>query len=372
VPTYITIAFVLLAQLASLSVAQNLFFILLLLTPIPLGDAPGSADRPTLVPYHSILSIPALISFIVLGSLPWLTEHSLFPTLTSLGYFVLPLLLAILAQPNSLHKESRYKTAAAARKSYEDVFRVLAFASVGLHYFYTFRAVVDEAPSHSYFKHNFVWNKHEVVGTNSVKEKAWTTFVTIMSALSDNPVIGQVGWDVILSAISLCIWTVSHGVDVFTMLRCSCLAWTLPRPSIPTLEELSTAKHRVADALDEIKDDITTTALGSPVKRGRGRPRKTSAAIARDHISSSSATTALRRSTRAGTATTEDAEEEVDSDYYPTKATERQVGALDVDEPGDVSAEKETAAAALGWGLFAIGGLGAVSASVLGAETSGR
>ena len=367
-PTKITLAFVLLSQLSSLSTAQNLFFILLLLTPMPLGDAPS--DSPTLVPYHSILSIPALISFIVLGSLPWLTEHSLFPSLTSLGYFILPHLLATLAQPNSLHKESKYKTAAAARKSYEDVFRVLAFASIGLHGFYTFRALADEAPPHEYFKHNFVWNSHQdedTLKTNA--ERAWTTFVTIMSALSENPVIGQVGWDVFLSAASLCIWTVSHGVDVATMLRCSCLAWTLPRPHVPTVDELREAKLHVADVIDEVKDDITTTALGSPVKRGRGRPRKTSAAIARDHVSGGS--TAVRRSTRAGTATTED-DEEVDGEYYPTKGTERQVDAWDVDEPGEGDKVKETEAAALGWGLFVLGGLGAVSASVLGAETSGR
>ena len=371
VPAMVTLAFVLLAQLSSLSTAQNLFFILLLLTPMPLGDT--SSNSPTLVPYHSILSIPALISFIILGSLPWLTEHSLFPSLTSLGYFVLPHLLASLAQPNSLHTESKYKTAAAARKSYEDVFRVLAFASVGLHIFYTFRALADEAPPHRYFKHNFVWNTHpreSDLKTNS--DRAWTTFVTVMSALSNNPVIGQVGWDVLLSALSLCIWTVAHGVDVVTMLRCSCLAWTLPRPSIPTVDELKAAKSRVADVIDEVKDEITTTALaatGSPAKRTRGRPRKTSAAIAKDHVSSDSRAT--RRSTRAGTVTTED-EDEADGEYYPTKATERQVDTWDIDEYGESDTVKETEAAALGWGLFVLGGLGAVSASVLGAETSGR
>jgi hypothetical protein len=359
-----------LAQLASLSSAQNLFFILLLLTPIPLGDNTTTlAEGPVLVPYHSVLSIPALISFIVLGSLPWLTEHSLFPTLTSLGYFILPLLLATLAQPNSLHKESKYKTSAAARKSYEDVFRVLAFASVGLHGYYTFKALSTEAPPHRYFKHNFVWNTHPSAGNTRV-EQAWTTFVKVMSALSYNPVVGQVGWDVVMSALSLCIWTVSHGVDVITMLRCSCLAWTLPRPSIPTIDQLNAAKVRAAEALDDLKAEITTTALGSPVRRGRGRPRKSSAAIARDHVESSFGTP-LRRSTRAATASVAD-DDESDADYHPTKGTAHEVDNFDMDEPGESDAAKETEAAALGWGLFVLGGLGAVSASVLGAETSGR
>jgi hypothetical protein len=65
-------------------------------------------------------------------------------------------------------------------------------------------------------------------------------------------------------------------------------------------------------------------------------------------------------------------EEESDGEYRPSKAVEEQVDAWDVDEGGEGDAVKETEAAALGWGLFILGGLGAVSASVLGAETSGR
>jgi hypothetical protein len=344
-----------------LSAAQNLFFILLSLTPLPLSNKTTAAeDGPTLVPYHSVLSIPALISFIILGSLPWLTEHSLFPTLTSLGYFIIPLLLATLAQPNSLHTDSKYKTAAAARKSYEDVFRVLAFATVSLHLYFTFKAASDIAPPHRYFKHNFIWNRHHPAG-NTRAEQAWGAFVKTMSALSDNPVIGQVGWDVVISAASLCIWAVSHGVDVITMLRCSCLAWTLPRSSVPTADQLQAAKLRAGEALEDLADNITTTALGSPVKRGRGRPRKTSTAIARDHVASPS--TALRPSTVG---------DDFDDDYRPTKRTEHDVANFDVDDRGDQGTAKETEAVALGWGLFVLGGLGAISASVLGAETSGR
>jgi hypothetical protein len=327
-----------------------------------------SRNSSVLVPYHSILSIPALLSFIVLGSLPWLTKHSLFPTLTSLGYFILPLLLATLAQPNSLHKESKYKTAAAARRSYEDVFRVLALGSIGLHGFFTFKAAIDNAPPHRYFKHYFLWNPHHPAGITR-SELAWTAFVKVMNGLSENPVISQVGWDVVLSFLSLCIWTVSHGVDVVTMLRCSCLAWTLPRPRVSAVEDLSAARVRVAEVLDDIKDEITATALGSPVKRSRGRQKKKSSAIAKDHIESSSGT--LRRSTRATTTSIAD-DDEFDGEYHPTKGTAHQVAKFDIDEPSDPGLAKETEAAALGWGLFVLGGLGAVSASVLGAETSGR
>jgi hypothetical protein len=49
---------------------------------------------------------------------------------------------------------------------------------------------------------------------NTRYEQARTVFVRVIGALSDNPVISQVGWDVVLSVLSLCVWAVQHNVDV--------------------------------------------------------------------------------------------------------------------------------------------------------------
>jgi len=56
----------------------------------------------------------------------------------------------------------------------------------------------------------------------------------------------------------------------------------------------------------------------------------------------------------------------------PTKATQAAVARFEYGEPGDEGVAKETEAAALGWGLFAVGGLGVLSAGVLGADCAGR
>lgn len=227
---------------------------------------------------------------------------------------------------------------------------------------------------------------------------------SIAGALSDNPVISQVGWDVLLSTVSLCLWSVVHGVDVSAMLRSSGLTWSLSGP--PKVEEMPFLKalptfggesgvsgevlEKAGDAIEELADTIELSPL--PVKaRGRGRPRKTSQAISKDHVyahSTSSSTQAtsgastssnsLRRSKRSQfdsqlTERTEEIrEDDADATYQPTAATEKEVDHYDFDEGHEEGMAKETEAGVLSWGLFVLGGLGMVSAGVLGGESSGR
>ncbi|QDS77843.1 hypothetical protein FKW77_006581 [Venturia effusa] len=413
IPTYVTISTILLAQFASLSTAQCLFFIILLLTPIPLtSGAPIDSESRILTPHPQIIAVPALLSFIALSYLGVkifdpetptpLYESGIWTSITTAGYFALPLLLAVLFQPNYLHKVHRFKSIQAARKSYEDIFRSLALASVAIHAYFTYQAVINEAPPHKYLQHDFVWNTH------SKEENTWIgqavgVVGSIAGALSDNLVISQMGWDVLLSTLSLCLWSVVHGVDVSAMLRSSGLTWNVDSipSSIPKLgsNEGGVGKDvldKAGDAIEELAETIEVSPL--PAKaRGRGRPRKTSQAINKDHVYSSSSTTtksssseqrsagaqSVRRSTRAQpeaeerrlnsqlNGEPEDGEDE-DAEYQPTKATEREVDHYDFDEGHEDGLAKETESGALAWGLFVVGGLGMVSAGVLGGESSER
>ncbi|KAE9975720.1 hypothetical protein BLS_002467 [Venturia inaequalis] len=414
IPTYITLSTILLAQFASLSTAQCLFFIILLLTPVPLtSGAPTDSESRVLTPHPQLITLPALLSFIAISYLGIKTldpKHQsatplyntgIWTSVTSAGYFALPLLLATLFQPNYLHKVRRFKSTHAARKSYEDIFRALALAAASIHVYFTYQTFVNESPPHKYLQHNFVWNTH------STEQNTWfgrTVGVvgSIAGALSDNPVISQVGWDVLLSAVSLCLWSVVHGVDVSAMLRSSGLTWSLSVP--PKVEELPFIKalptfggesgvsgevlEKAGDAIEELADTIELSPL--PVKaRGRGRPRKTSQAISKDHVyahSTSSSTQAtsgastssnsLRKSKRSqhDSQFTEGNGEDDDADatYQPTAATEKEIDHYDFDEGHEEGMAKETEAGVLSWGLFVLGGLGMVSAGVLGGESSGR
>lgn len=321
--------------------------------------------------------------------------------MTTAGYFVLPILLATLFQPNYLHKVRLFKSTHAARKSYEDIFRALALTAAGIHVYFTYQTFVNESPPHKYLQHNYVWNTH------SKEENTWVgqtmgVVGSIAGALSDNPVISQVGWDVLLSTVSLCLWSVVHGVDVLAMLRSSGLTWNLSAPSkmkenslLRALPKINNGNgisgellEKAGDAIEELADTIEVSPL--PVKaRGRGRPRKTSQAISKDHVyahttsSSSQAATgastssqSLRRSTRSrydeAASSQLNNEADADGEYQPTAATEKEVDLYDFDEGHEEGMAKETEAGVLSWGLFVLGGLGMVSAGVLGGESSGR
>ncbi|TID17707.1 hypothetical protein E2P81_ATG10683 [Venturia nashicola] len=418
IPTYITLSTILLAQFASLSTAQCLFFIILLLTPVPLtSGAPVDSQSHILTPHPLLVSIPALLCFMALSYLgirildpkhlsdPAIYNTGLWTSITTAGYFVLPILLATLFQPNYLHKVHRFRSTHAARKSYEDIFRALALTAASIHAYFTFQTFINESPPHKYLQHDYVWNTH------SKEEITWIGRVmgvvgSIAGALSDNPVISQVGWDVLLSTVSLCLWSVVHGVDVSAMLRSSGLTWNVHGP--PKMEQSpssralpksggepsvsSEALEKAGDAIEELADTIEISPLPEVKGRGRGRPRKTSQAISKDHVyahsakkyssdytaagaqASSSSSNSLRRSTKSQPDPSSQFtnEDDADATYQPTAATEKEVDHYDFDEGHEEGMAKETEAGVLSWGLFVFGGLGMVSAGVLGGESSGR
>jgi hypothetical protein len=163
----------------------------------------------------------------------------------------------------------------------------------------------------------------------------------------------------------------TNDTKVIAMLRCAGLVWSVPAPpKLPatnSIAKLTEAKSHAGEVVEEIADHIIVV---SPSKRGRGRPKK-GASIARDHISSTmSSTGSLRRSARGRTVSQTTNDSVSDDDYIPTKATQNAVEEFDFDSEEGLA--KETEAAALAWGLFSFGGLGAVTAGVLGAESTAR
>lgn len=301
--------------------------------------------------------------------------------------------------------------------------------------YFTYQAIINEAPPRKYLTHNYVWNTH-AQEENTWIGQAMAIVGSIAGALSDNPVISQVGWDVLLSTLSLCLWSVVHGVDVSAMLRSSGLTWSVSNPSssTPFLHALPKVPNgsgldkevieEAGDAIEELAQTIEVSPL--PVKgRGRGRPRKISQAISKDHVyahsapssnqatagaSSSSKSSSevfkrevqgldalqerygkrglpmgLRRSTRSQPEVEEqDASsqlqpqdqdqdgEDGDAQYKPTPSTEKEVNHYDFDGGHEDGLAKETESGVLAWGLFVLGGLGMVTGGVLGGESSGR
>jgi len=217
----------------------------------------------------------------------------------------------------------------------------------------------------------------------------------ILSAISDNPVVRKVAWDVLLSAVILCTWSSLRSLSVHDMLACIGVpgykvrephqSHPLTAAAVKGIEEAKESLKHVSflDAADDDADaDAASTSpsqskrrssraacgaspttspskrtrSASPAKRGRGRPRKSEA------------------STVAQAELPED-DEAADADYVPPPSVRKNVGEHELEQAGhgtDSGVAEGAESAALAWGMLVLGGLGMGSSAVWGAEVVGR
>lgn len=238
----------------------------------------------------------------------------------------------------------------------------------------------------------------------------------VVEAPSIHPAISAVTWDVFLTVASLSVWVAIRGIDLRTLGKNSFAPWLrLPK----TDEEASDNKRASsAPAKRTRRPSASATSTANDTKTGTQRRkasthgRKPSRGTTRTsppedenlttNVSSAnildSAPTpaaATRRSTRAKHSKTpsitassfaddpkntqepdEEVQDDVDDSFVPTPSTRRDVAKMiPAPEHGSVGGhgageewEESGETIAVGWGLFIIGGLGAMASGVLGAD----
>ncbi|OCK95837.1 uncharacterized protein K441DRAFT_686237 [Cenococcum geophilum 1.58] len=353
-------SFVLLSQICGLSFAQNLFFVLMLFTPIPLYSVLPPRRGHLWTPKPVVYLVPALLSLVCLHLMPSV-ENELVIMFFRAGYFIVPLYLALAVQvvPSSwgmVHKDSH-----SAHRSLVNVFYFLGVFSLLLQFKQVVVALVDSTPSAHYSGLDYVKNLHRG-GTRSASERVWTALTRLVAAVSNHPAISMASMDVVLSGVGLCLWAFVRGLNVDAMLDCSGLSFFSE-----TKEAEEEAKERHVAFKDQLKPTVNSlTPSTSPAKRMRGRPKKNGNL---SHSTATPSSTPLRRSTRRRAA-----EHESDSEdsFKPSQHVSTEIAKTEHDngQGEDMVADGEAAALALG--LSFIGGLGTASASVLGAEIAGR
>ncbi|KAF2756816.1 hypothetical protein EJ05DRAFT_501369 [Pseudovirgaria hyperparasitica] len=351
-PKTLTFAFVLLGQLVGLSIAQNLFYIGLLLTPVPFSS---TSQRSSLwTPHPGVYIAPIIASLVLLDVLPnYANDLNVIRTLM-VGFFILPQVFAIgihlaPARFGTTHRDPRI-----AHRSFTSVFYWFAIASFLLHAKHTVTAIIDNTPESTHTTYYRVWSKLEHQ-ERTTYERSRTAVVRLLNALSDHPAVSVIGWDVLLSALSYSVWAIVRGLDVFDMLKCSAV------PFITTPNDKEDSHHvHFKNENDEEEPVITSTPPISPKRTARGRPRK-----------SSTASNDGKRSTRSRKSF--EHEEDEGEAYVPPSGTSEELASTTHGESHTEEALVEEAeGAALAWGLFVLGGLGVASAGVLGAEVRGR
>jgi hypothetical protein len=215
-------------------------------------------------------------------------------------------------------------------------------------------------------------HRHSIhIPFDTVKRSNWerTTSAAgkILGSMSDHPIVSLVGWDVIISVVSLGIWAAVRAMKAEDILVSSVPYYKTDNTTSPE----AAVKGLVEDGKQEQLDDqpYTLRRRGlrtragipdvssskeaddeSPAPKKRGRPRKLKADPEPEHEQ-------------------EPLEPELPDDetYVPPPNVEAEVV-----EGDRLQAEDEWETAALAWGITVLGGLGAASAGVFGGECIAR
>ncbi|KAK7717044.1 hypothetical protein SLS57_006451 [Botryosphaeria dothidea] len=324
-----------LAELSSLSLAQSLFFVILTITPYP---ATATQHGARWTPHALVYLVPVGIASLSTGFLPGLTSNGA-GWIADTGSRLSTLFLAtgIKFLPKRFGKQ--HKDVHAAHHAETKVYNALSIVSTAFYLRSTFWGVLLNSGATYHRRYNFVWSTHPWY-ERTLWSKLTSASGKILGAISDDPIISVIGWDVLLSGFSLCIWAAARGLDVKDMFG----------SIFPQIGKEDTSKNVAFSPETESNKEETpaspTESQGSPSTRRRGRSKR-----------------------NANSTQKEDAD---DAAYTPSPTVEAEVADLEHEEEHDDTMTEDAEASALAWGLSLVGGLGLMSAAVMGAEIRSR
>ncbi|KAF4300824.1 hypothetical protein GTA08_BOTSDO11435 [Botryosphaeria dothidea] len=302
-----------LAELSSLSLAQSLFFVILTITPYP---ATATQHGARWTPHVHVYLVPVGIASLSTGFLPGLTSNDA-GWIADTGSRLSTLFLAtgIKFLPKRFGKQ--HKDVHAAHHAETKVYNAPQHRVNCFYLRSTFWGVLLNSGPTYHRRYNFVWSTHPWY-ERTLWSKLTSASGKILGAISDDPIISVIGWDVLLSGFSLCIWAAARGLDV---------------KDIDARKPYRVSRFSVHKASRKVKEERKLYAKGRTVTDGS------------------------------------DAD---DAAYTPSPTVEAEVADLEHEEEHDDTMTEDAEAAALAWGLSLVGGLGLMSAAVMGAEIRSR
>ena len=339
----------LLGQTVAISFAMNLFFVAILLTPISLPrKEPKSKNLGSMMdrfpasirfvtgkfqaafmaqpadyrPHPAVYLFLLVVYYACVFLLPFSTSTPTFKTLLLVSH----LLLFRTAYVDRL--VFGFWEHMPGSRTPATIYRFMSATSMLLHAKQTFVALLDNDPGAYTHRHSAVleYLHLQSPGYHGSVERSTTAIGRVYGSLNSHPAVSSVGWDVLLCGLSLIVWATVRGLDLRRIASNAGLLRTV--------------------ATDHKEDQIADDEPSKPVTRSStsGKSKKSS-------------NTSTRR--RRGTAAESD-----DSTYSDVDAH----GSSEKAVEGEEEMLEDPEAGALSWALFALGGLGAVAAGVLGGE----
>jgi len=297
----------------------------------------GWFPKPTI--YLLVLSL----TYLSISLIPSASNTPSFMTVTGLSRILpfIPMVLPYILPENfgtvTNHPHATYST-------YTTIFRTIAAMSALLHLKSTATAILYNAPESHYYRHSLLHPFKEE--HRSTLNRGYTAISRLLGAVNEHPAVAAVGWDVMLSGLSLGIWAAVRGLEPKKMLSSTTFFMEHAEAVVEKTEDI--IKIEAEKAVHKFESQI-------PRRRGRAKKSETSTPELPDDITSPQ---------RRGRVSKKTGEERDDASYQPTES--------DQFEEGDENVEEDTEVGALAWGLISAGGLGYGSASIYGADVTAR
>lgn len=233
-----------------------------------------------------------------------------------------------------------------ADPAFTDLFRFMGLMTVVLHGIATLSGLTYNLPHAHYHRHSKIlaWDIEE----RSRWERTTTAIGKILGATRDHPVVAGVGYDVLISALSVGLWAALRPLEAGDILS-----------SVVPLYKKEHEDTEIPDQGSGDKDDQIDEPP-TPTMRRSDRHRKPAA---KDNEIAPE-TPAIRRRRRPRQARQDPAEEPGDNTYEATPEEKLSAPVGDSLPPQGPDGE----AAALALGLISIGGLALGSTGVFGGE----
>jgi len=387
-----------LGRVVSIAFAQSLFFLAILVTPLPLPEGVDSptrhrpktrskaksgvlakagnavkkstastehavhhswhkviniADRyipskpSTWTPHPLVYILPLVITYLAIFLVPFASHTPSFST-TILMSLLTPYLPLYIDRLTPHHWGTPHTNPHSARQACLPIFKFISFASITFHLKQTLLALLDNEPGSHHHRHSSLFSHRDQHLTTI--ERTSTAIGRVLGSVADHPAVANVAWDVMLCGLGLVLWATIRGLDVSDILAAvgmSRLGKAVTHHVAAAREAVGEKMVDVKDQAKELVDDLVDASVSSP-KRSRGRPRKTPTGVM-------GPPSPRKRAVKV------DSDDGKDDVYVPPRGLDVQVGTEGEEEP-----EEDVEAGVLGWGLLVAGGLGNAAAGVLG------
>ncbi|KAI1378350.1 hypothetical protein F4677DRAFT_392366 [Hypoxylon crocopeplum] len=377
----LTSAFLILAHLVNLSFAQNLFCLALLLTPTPLPSGNEDLELPVvplptsrliqirdkLIPpkpkdwhlHPFILQITLVFNYGSIFFLPYAAETPSFMNMAFLARastflpLILPQIVPVSWGTVHSHPHDAYG-------SFTAIFRTISAVSFALHIKSSISGLVYNLPNSHYHRHSVFlpWDMKE----RSTWERSTTASSKVLGSISDHPAVQAVGWDVLVSTLSLGLWAAVRATDVQDIIE-STIPFYNSRRKIEQTAKDETPRTPIKAESEPAEDAVSEHSM---TLRRRGRPAKSRlGSVASSSALSEEGTGTPGRRRGRPKKTKQLGEEKA---YEPPPSETKELVEGDILPANELDWES----ASLAWGLVAFAGLGSACAGVFEGECISR